>query len=293
MSKTQRTFIVGDSWLYYKIYTGAKTADLVLTEIIKPVTEELLKAGIIDKWFFIRFADPKPHIRVRFHYTKPEHIAPVINTLFPKLKSFVDEDLIWKIQLDTYQRELKRYGEERIEEAEYLFFRESEMIVKFLSVIDGEEGETIRWLFALRAMDTLLGDFGYSEDEKLAIMDDLKTGFGMEFGMNKHLKKQLDKKYKDQKLRITQFMNFTKEELPEYEVLLEILNEKSKATKQCIQVLQSKLPQEDRDGLLKSYIHMLMNRMFRSKNRLHEMTIYNLSYRYHKVAWGIRTYKQK
>jgi len=65
MHNTQRTFIPGDAWVYYKIYTGAKTSDILLTEIIKPVAEKLIEQELIDQWFFIRYADPKHHIRVR------------------------------------------------------------------------------------------------------------------------------------------------------------------------------------------------------------------------------------
>ena len=41
-----RTFITGSEWLYYKFYTGPKTADLILTNLIKPVSETLLEEGI-------------------------------------------------------------------------------------------------------------------------------------------------------------------------------------------------------------------------------------------------------
>ena len=36
------------------------------------------------------------------------------------------------------------------------------------------------------------------------------------------------------------------------------------------------------DSLLASYIHMMMNRLFKSKNRLHELVLYEFLYRYYK-----------
>ena len=86
-------------------------------------------------------------------------------------------------------------------------------------------------------------------------------------------------------------MTFTNQELPEYNILLQILKNKSEASHKVISALTQKCTKEQLDGFLKSYIHMLMNRIFRSKNRLHEMTVYNLSYRYYKIAWGIRKFK--
>lgn len=64
---TQRNFNIGSEWLYYKFYCGVKTADKLLTEVIKPLTEELQTKQLIDKFFFIRYTDPDLHIRLRFH----------------------------------------------------------------------------------------------------------------------------------------------------------------------------------------------------------------------------------
>lgn len=293
MPNTQRTFIPGDSWVYYKIYTGTKTSDIILTEAIKPIAETLYKKGCIDQWFFIRYGDPKHHIRVRFHYKDANALGIIMKTVYEHLDAFAKADLIWKIQVDTYNREIERYGEAHIEAAEQLFFHESDMIVNFLDLVDGEEGEELRWLFAIRALDALLADFGYSEDQKLAIMERLKTGFGLEFGMNKFLKKQLDEKFRSKREKITFFIAFKAEDRPEYQPLLELLAYKSEQSKPTIELLKKTASAEEIDRYLGSYAHMLMNRMFRSKNRLHEMVVYDLLYRHYKVAWGIRTFKNK
>ncbi|WP_108802840.1 thiopeptide-type bacteriocin biosynthesis protein [Aquimarina sp. Aq107] len=293
MVDVQRSFIIGSEWLYYKIYTGPKTSDLILTDIVKPITTHLLDKGIIDKWFFIRYNDPKHHIRLRFHYNKPENIAEVINTLYGSLKEFSDEDLIWKIQLDTYQREVERYGVETMSISEELFFLDSRMIVDFLDMIDGDEGEELRWLFGVRAIDQLLQDFGYSEDDKLALLERLKTGFGVEFGMNKGLKKQMDKKFRNEHDKIKNFLSFERDSDPDYAPIIDVLDEKSISSKDLVKEILTIVDKNQLDDMMSSYIHMLMNRLFRSKNRLHEMVLYDLLYRTYKVAWGIRKFKNK
>jgi len=45
----KRTFIPGDEWLYYKLYCGKKTADYILIDVIKPITEKLLSEGLINQ----------------------------------------------------------------------------------------------------------------------------------------------------------------------------------------------------------------------------------------------------
>ena len=62
-----RTFIPGSEWIYFKIYTGTKTADAILKNELYGFVSEMLKNKVIDKWFFIRYNDPDFHIRLRIH----------------------------------------------------------------------------------------------------------------------------------------------------------------------------------------------------------------------------------
>ncbi len=289
--RPKRNFSVGSKWLYYKLYTGHKTADLILTDIIWPVTQQLIQKGLIDKWFFIRYADPKHHLRVRFLCTDTNTIGKVITMLHEHLDHYMEQDLIWKVQLDTYQRELERYGTGTIELSETLFYHDSNSIVQFLDLIEGDEGEQLRWLYGLRSMDHLLNCFRYTLEEKLILMDSLKTGFGKEFGMSRPLKKQLDDKYRKERGNIEAFMAFTKESEPDYEPILTILETKTKLleplTRQLLDFKKKGMLQLELNNLMGSYLHMLMNRLFKSKNRLNELVCYDFSFRHYRTALAI------
>jgi thiopeptide-type bacteriocin biosynthesis protein len=293
----QRIFTVGSKWLYYKIYTGHKTADLILTQIIKPKIEDFIKQGLIDKWFFIRYADPKHHLRIRFLCSDTNNIGKIITGLHGPLDHFMEQDLIWKIQLDTYQRELERYGANTMELSETLFYHDSNSIIQFLDLIEGDEGEQLRWLYALRSIDYLFDSFKYSLEEKLVFIDSLKTGFGREFGMSRPLKKQLDYKYRKERDNIEAFMTFTEESEPDYEPILAILDTKKRALQPLIeQILNLKekgKPKLELNNLINSYIHMLMNRTFKSKNRLNEMVCYDYLYRFYNTQMAIKKIKFK
>ena len=293
---TKRTFVIGDEWLYYKLYCGPKTADEILTQVIKPVAEELIANNIIDKWFFIRYSDPKLHLRVRFHFNNPEKIYDIINSVNVATKPFIDNDLLWKVQLDTYQRELERYGNTSIELAEELFFHDSEMIINFIDLIEGDEGEIIRWLFGIRAIDTLLNDFLLSDQQKLELLEGLKDGFGREFGMNKMLKLQLDKKFRDNRKIISEIFD-GKYGSEDIDGLLVLLNQKSVSTKKVTNEILIKekenLLERPLNDLLGSYIHMLLNRLFKSKQRMHEMVVYDFLYRYYKSEIAKKKYSPK
>ena len=62
-----RTFPPGSEWLYAKLYIGTATADRVLCEELAPLAADAVASGAARRWFFIRYADPNWHLRVRFH----------------------------------------------------------------------------------------------------------------------------------------------------------------------------------------------------------------------------------
>ena len=291
MENKQRTFILGDEWLYYKIYSGPKTSDELLSEVIKPISESLLAENLIDKWFFIRYSDPKLHIRVRFHYTKLENIYFVTKLMNGKLKPYIEENLVWKIQVDTYNRELERYGENTIELAEDLFYFDSSMIVNMIDMIEGDEGEIIRWLFATRVVDSFLDDFKYSPEQKYEFTNIMQSNFGKEFNMNKQLGVQLDNKFRTERDAINDVLNRAKDEESEMLPLFDLIKNKSENIKPIInkifELKENEQLQVDITNLLSSFIHMTVNRIFKSKQRLHEFVIYYLLCKYYKSEIAI------
>ena len=278
-------FIIGDEWIYFKIYCGPKSADVVLTRVIKPITIDLLNQKAIDKWFFIRYADPDLHIRLRFHITEQKHILQVIALLNKLIKPFINKNIIWKMQADTYIREIERYGLLTMELSETLFFYDSICTTEMLSLIEGDEGEIIRWLFSILSIDCLLNDFQYSLEKKLELLETMKTSFGNEFGMNRNLKMQIDKKFRDERPVINNVLNREKDFENNLLPLFKLLAQRSEKTASVVNTIMQ-IDIENKLGislnnLLGSYIHMLMNRLFKSKQRLHEMVIYDFLYRYY------------
>ena len=105
-----RILIPGSEWVYFKIYTGIKTADTILkNECIKFVSE-LIKNDIIDIWFFIRYSDPDFHIRLRLHLKETRNISIIFSHFFEIFFPVVNTGHVWNIQCDTYKREMERYG---------------------------------------------------------------------------------------------------------------------------------------------------------------------------------------
>jgi lantibiotic biosynthesis protein len=282
---TERCFTPGSAWLYYKFYCGAKSADKILTDALLPLTEALTQEGLIDGFFFIRYNDPSFHIRFRFHLSDQQHLGKIMEMVYTRLRSFEQQGFIWKIQLDTYQRELERYGSDSIEICEHIFFHDSKAVLKMLELTGGDDREHIRWLWALRAIDGLLNDFEFSLEQKLTLLGFLKTNFLAEFNADKMLKTQLTAKYNDHRKRIESTLDSQKDDASEIKPLLDIIAEKSQSLKPLAAVLLQKQEMNTLaiplSNLLCSFIHMLVNRTMLAKPRLHELVIYDMLYRYY------------
>src|SRR5262249_21929470 len=81
LPRDDRTFLPGGEWFYAKLYGGTATADRLLRDEIAPFVGELLEEGVIDRWFFIRYTDPNPHLRLRMH-GEPSRLAGTVGPAF-------------------------------------------------------------------------------------------------------------------------------------------------------------------------------------------------------------------
>jgi thiopeptide-type bacteriocin biosynthesis protein len=273
----QRDFCVGSEWLYYKIYTGVKTSDIILIEKLLPVILQLKKQNVIQKWFFIRYKDTDEHVRVRFLIENPAHLAKAIRTIYPVLNTLLQDNLVWKIQTDTYQRELERYGESTIVDSEFLFWSDSEMILEYLSIKTSFPNNQTPFLFSFYAIDSFLNSFGLSNLDKLTLMDELQLSFKIEFEADKAFKKQLDKHYRELLPVINVFLSD-----PESAEVLEIIDKKANQIKETVSTIKENI-EISLFSFLQSHIHMMINRQYTSKQRMYELIIYDHLYRYYKM----------
>ncbi|WP_336049118.1 lantibiotic dehydratase [Streptomyces sp. CA2R101] len=138
-----RAQLPGGAWLYAKIYLPRARQSEVLARHLAPLTDPgLLRRAGADQWFFLRYEDPAPHIRLRFH-GRPKSLWPV---LLPELHSWAqtrtEAGLLAKVVLDTYEPETERYGgPAALPHAERFFHADSESVVTLLAGSSGRLGD--------------------------------------------------------------------------------------------------------------------------------------------------------
>lgn len=130
----RRAFLPGGEWLYAKLYVPDALQQQVLARHLgRLVGSEAVRAAA-DGWFFLRYADPDPHLRLRFH-GKPDTLWPV---LLPAVRDWSEElrdaGLADRLVLDTYDPETERYGgPAALGHAERVFHADSEAVLARLA----------------------------------------------------------------------------------------------------------------------------------------------------------------
>lgn len=276
----QRNFSLGSEWLYYKVYTGVQTTDLILLEKLYPVIIQLKKRKIIQKWFFIRYRDPDEHFRIRFLIENPNNLSKVIKTLYPVMEDLLHTNLSWKIQTDTYKRELERYGENTMEDSEFLFWQDSEMMLEYLSIKKVFPKKEMALLFSFCSIDSFFNCFSLSFSDKYNIMKNLQHSFKEEFEADKILKKELDKNYRELSNLIECFLK--KDAKNDFAIFFEIIEKKEIEISKKVLEIKNKIQIPIYD-FVSSHIHMMLNRQYTSKQRIYELIIYDHLYKYYKT----------
>ena len=278
--RIQRTFPLGTEWLYVKLYSGEATADQLLCDSVGPLTQQFFDSGSDNDWFFIRYADPDPHLRLRFR-GNPQALREIF---LPDFQRAVAKKLstgrIWRIQFDTYEREVERYGGDHgIELAERIFQFDSTAVVEILNSLNGDQGQKSRWRLALIGIDLLLNDLGLNMKEKQAVIKTMRESFGREFQVDRSFLQQLSIRFRQERKSLTDLIEcFEGVDETEWKGI-QALRRRSKGIRPLVAELrhreQSHLLTDPMTVLARSYVHMFVNRLIRSSQRAHELVLYD------------------
>ncbi|MFF2144336.1 lantibiotic dehydratase [Kitasatospora sp. NPDC058190] len=129
-----RTRLPGGNWLFAKLYCDPDQENFLLTGPLTQLCEMAEVSGLAEQWFFIRYADPDPHLRVRWK-GNPDVLT---RYLLPEVTRFTsrlaDEGLVSRLVIDTYERELERYGgTEGTDTSEEVFCADSRAVMRLLA----------------------------------------------------------------------------------------------------------------------------------------------------------------
>ena len=272
-SNIKRTFVPGDEWLFFKVYCGVNTSDELLVKKILPLAHRLMKEKVIIRWFFIRYSDPDCHLRVRFLVSSTVDIGYVITTARESLSTYLNSNVVSKVVVDTYQREIERYGAKYIELSEQIFHSGSECVATILKNLKGNS--ELRWKAAFLIVDSLFTSLGLDIEEKKGFIERMNDSFLREFNFNIHNSKCLNDAYRITRKAVADLVGGI-----DNEDVDSLMRKHVNAYANEVAGIIGDVPIDKLN--LSSYLHMEMNRLFASNNRLNEMVVYNYLTRYYK-----------
>jgi thiopeptide-type bacteriocin biosynthesis protein len=130
----ERVHLPGGEWLYAKVYTGPRGQDTVLRDHLGPLLASL--GSEVDRWFFIRYADPRPHLRLRLHGGPAALWGPVLSTVHGWAAGLRRDGLIDRLGIDSYDPEIERYGGTAVlAAAERAFQADSAAVLRLLPLL--------------------------------------------------------------------------------------------------------------------------------------------------------------
>jgi thiopeptide-type bacteriocin biosynthesis protein len=281
IQEATRTFPPGAEWLYAKVYCGDVAVDELLIQTIAPFVGQVLGSGAADQWFFIRYADPDVHLRIRFHGKTERLNSEILPALQAKLSPLVGGGVLRSWQVDTYEREVERYGgSEGILIAERFFQLDSEAVLEILPLLEeGDAGLDERWRLGLRGMDALLTDFGYDLNRKREFCEEMPEHLVGRFHIDRDLKDELSRKFRGERASLEQVLNPDNDVDSPLRPGLDVLRKRSERIIPLVKNLRA-LEETGRllvslNQLLASYIHMYLNRLLRSAQPEQEFVIYD------------------
>jgi len=266
----------GSDWLYAKLYCGGATADRLVADVVAPAVEQWRRAGSVEQWFFIRYADPDRHVRVRLHGDSDvlwRQVAPEL------LRSVSSLPQVHRVVLDTYDPEVERYGGElALPLAHALFDADSDMVAGVVRAFRTDTNA--RWRVALMSMAALLDDFGLELDQRRDLVARERDRWARTLGAGAEAGRQLGDNYRRIRVEAEQLLRCPPQI---YDGCVAAMRRRSGVARNVAAQLRRL---EQRGALtlplaeiVGSHLHMAANRLFRSSANSHELALYDLLFR--------------
>ncbi|MDN3548912.1 lantibiotic dehydratase [Mucilaginibacter aquaedulcis] len=268
-TKIPRYFFPGDEWLYVKLFCTPESSDQLLSGLIREFLHK--NKGGINQWFFIRYQENGYHLRLRF-MVEDGHAGSLLINLKNELRQGTYRELVKAFQVDSYHRELERYGTDLIGQVERYFEASSNLV---LELGTGNEGVPLsEFQAAFWVTYHLLVVFLPVESERSGFLSQVTTGFFSEFGGAKLLKVDMDARFRVLRTDLVAAMELPGSSVGLNQACIQELEKLLTVARIITNAAEAKTSIE-KTGLFADLIHMHLNRAFRDHPREQEFLVYH------------------
>lgn len=273
VSQVPRRFLPGSPWLFAKLYGPASAADRTLTQWIAPLIAALRSEQLIDRWFFIRYADPDRHLRVRLHGAPDDLSRSVLPRLHEAVAAAVTAGDLYAMSLDTYDREVERYGGVAgVEAMEGLAEADSDAVLALLS---SAPTGSLRHALAVASVAALYADAGIPLADRLACSARLRDAFARD--LEPHARHQLGTEHRGNRAEVATIVAAV-EQQDATGIAAPLVNRSTAATeilRTLIEPAGDNVLSRPYAEVVRSLAHMAVNRLLRDGGALDEVRVHD------------------
>jgi thiopeptide-type bacteriocin biosynthesis protein len=177
------------------------------------------------------------------------------------------------VQLETYDREVERYGGEiGIDVAERFFHADSVSAVDLIETASGVDPVT-RWQLSLKSVGTLLTDFGLGDEELARFVDHHRNGAWRILKCEKPLRRELSAKFRAERRELGSVLDGTVVPADVTTILARRSTQVAAIAAEYSALARAHAVTTSRDELYHTFVHMHVNRLVAGKATAHELVI--------------------
>lgn len=256
-AQLEQFYVPGSEWLYMEIYCHPAKSNhllkLINNEVVMP------KQKLLKKWFFIRYTDPTPHIRLRLHLKAKDQLSELMEILENTLAPVMQSGIITDFKLKTYRPETLRYGLKRMDLAEQFFNIDSKFVLYLIEKASDEQQLEMNAIYNLLELcDIFIGNLA----QQVVFIKKMAESFAKEIDLATTDFKKLNNSFNQMKALLPQ----AQIKIPHYL--------KHQRTPLLTALAAHCETEEVKQTLLADLIHMHINRLFITQQRVYEALIY-------------------
>lgn len=249
-------FLPGEEWLYFEVYMHPLRSDnfliMVLPDFLREVKDQ------IKNWFFISYNFPSAHIRLRLQIKNKANLSELVSIFSDFLRKDIKDGIVTDLQIKPYVREIERYTIKHIKGIEKYFGDDSKYALRLrYSQFDNSSLH----LFTIHFINNIFNQMNLNSQEQLIFVKTIANKFVSEMNIGIPGFKKINEMYEE--LTASNRSKMSKVTQKSHQIM---------AT--TIVKLINNIEQDKRLQLLADIIHMHINRLFTTDQRMHELIIY-------------------
>ncbi|MFN8279028.1 MAG: thiopeptide-type bacteriocin biosynthesis protein [Saprospiraceae bacterium] len=294
MMDVKRRFLPESEWLFYNIFCNSIMSDEILISFYNFVYRESQLFYCVDKWFYLRYNSPSYHIRFRFHLKDGVVSQNFKEVLYNFILLLEAKNLTWKVQIDTYDREIERYGGKSIILAESLFHIDSNAIIRILNQRIFSNDIDLKVLVGLKSIFNLLEDFKLDHEECIKLTSNYLSN--KIIFRNIETTRALKNRYKYFLLikeKASQLLKSNYLQIENKLITFPSLSLRSHENKFPIQLVIGELKSSQLMEFILDIIHMSINRLYSIYSEKYEILLLYLLNKYYSSVYYSNKYNNK